>query len=143
MKKINMKTGVIFIVKFIVILALAFIIIPTCFGYKIPAEFTPSNAPLTDVGQSAKTTTDMANGILQTIAAALLYFAAPVTIAMLAFASFKMIMGGANSEEQEQGKKQVQWAVLGLLAVMLSYSIVRIAITFILYSAEQPAPPGA
>jgi hypothetical protein len=110
-------------------------------AYTIPQEFAPSNTPFANNFDPKSDPTGNANIVLQTLASALLYFAAPVTIAMLVFTGIGMIMGGADSEKQEAGKKQVQWALLGLLAIMLSYSIVRAAIFFALSSVQQPAPP--
>jgi len=120
----------------------------SCFSYYvIPSELAPSNTPFRYSfvqGQYANLPAyEGATAILFILADALLYFAAPIAIMMLVFAGFIFITGGASSEKQESAKKHLQWTLLGLLAIILSYSIVRIAIFMIISSAQQSAPPGA
>lgn len=132
------------LITFIISLVLIVLESPLCFSkYAIPDQYAPANAPWgQDYDWVGSDTTSMASLILQMIANALLYFAAPIAIAMLVFAGYTFITGGANSEKQEQAKKHLQWTILGLLAIILSYSIVRIAIFFLLSAAQQSAPPG-
>jgi type IV secretion system pilin len=112
----------------------------TAFAYSIPAEYTPDNTPFPsygideNAGVPYEDTTDVravawqTSIILQIIAGALLYFAAPLAILVIVLGAFKLVMGGAETEQVEQGKKQITWAILGLLLIMLSYSLVRILI---------------
>ncbi len=107
------------------------------FAYTIPPEYRPENMPLgfaseTSAGEEA------IGGIilfLQVMEGSLLYFAAPIAVIVIAYAGLQMIMGG-NADGYTTGKKTIQWGLLGLLVIILSYSIVRIAITLLLEFAE-------
>ncbi|MFA5947957.1 MAG: hypothetical protein WC806_03225 [Candidatus Gracilibacteria bacterium] len=116
-------------------------------AYGIPQEYKPNNAvlnidPLQDTAQST-------NLILQTIAGALLYFAAPVAIISIGMAAFTITIYGNEPDKLGNGKKHLIWTIIGLIIIMLSYSAVRIVIDFTLQAGtppktEQPAgtPPS-
>ncbi len=111
-------------------------------AYQIPDEYRPENL---GYGEEYFKQTQSATAtviILQTIAGALLYFAAPLAVILIGFAAFNMVMGGADSEKIEQSKKHLTWLVIGLLLIILSYSIVRIVITFVSQSANVEALPS-
>jgi outer membrane murein-binding lipoprotein Lpp len=74
--------------------------------------------------------------ILQIIAGGLLYFAAPIAVIMLVLASSMLIIGGSETEKVDQAKKNITWIIVGLLAIIFSYSIVRILIELILRVAS-------
>ncbi|MDX9970796.1 MAG: hypothetical protein RBS56_02715 [Candidatus Gracilibacteria bacterium] len=107
------------------------------FAYTIPSEYRPENMPLgftseTSAGEEA------ISGIivlLQVLEGSLLYFAAPIAVIVIAYAGLQMIMAG-NADGYTTGKKTISWGLLGLLVIILSYSIVRIAITLLLEFAE-------
>lgn len=102
-------------------------------AYQIDPSYRPQNAPFSlkeeITQQGAQSATII---ILQVIAGALLYFAAPIAVIVIIMGGFNMAVYGAEQEKLEQGKKQLTWAILGLLCVILSYSIVRIILTFVL-----------
>ncbi len=107
-------------------------------AYQIPDEYRPDNLFFGEdeldynndlAGQTQGSTATII--ILQTIAGALLYFAAPLGVILIGFAAFNMVMGGADSEQLEQSKKHLTWTVIGLFLIILSYSLVRIIITFV------------
>ncbi len=112
-------------------------------AYQIPDEYRPENLFFGEKeldynkdlpGQTQGSTATII--ILQTIAGALLYFAAPLAVILIGFSAFNMVMGGADSEKLEQAKKHLTWTVIGLFVIILSYSIVRIVITFVSQSVD-------
>lgn len=103
-------------------------------GYSIPNEYRPINAPLGDLAAGDESNSDpdvLTNTLLQVIAGTLLYFAAPIAVFSIAQSAFTITAGGADTEKLEQGKKHLTWAILGLIAIIFAYSIVKIAITFV------------
>lgn len=105
-------------------------------AYQIDPSYRPSNAPF-DLSDEIKE--QKAEGatilILQIIAGALLYFATPIATIMIAWAAFTMVTSGTEQEKLEQSKKHLTWAILGLVLILLSYSLVRIVISLALKSA--------
>ncbi|OGJ42778.1 hypothetical protein A3B60_02210 [Candidatus Peregrinibacteria bacterium RIFCSPLOWO2_01_FULL_39_12] len=105
----------------------------TASAYQIDPSYRPQNAPFSlkeeITQQGAQSATII---ILQTIAGALLYFAAPIAVIVIAMGGFNIVIYGAEQEKLEQGKKQLTWAIIGLFCVILSYSIVRIILEFVL-----------
>lgn len=101
-------------------------------AYTISEDLRPDNEPFSIgaiIGGG-----DAATGavfILQILAGGLLYFAVPIGIIMIIISAFTIITGGAESEKFEQGKKHLIWSIVGLLTVILSFSIVRIIITLV------------
>ena len=112
-------------------------------AYQIPDEYRPENLFFGEKeldynkdlpGQTQGSTATVI--ILQTIAGALLYFAAPLGVILIGFSAFNMVMGGADSEKLEQAKKHLTWTIIGLFVIILSYSLVRIVITFVSQSVN-------
>ncbi len=101
--------------------------------YQIPKEFMPENTPMDfdfvgDNDREAGTYVLLA--VLQIIAGALLYFAAPLAVVSIALIGFDLAMNSGNPEKVETQKKRLTWVILGLLTIILSYGLVRIAIEF-------------
>jgi Type IV secretion system pilin len=112
-------------------------------AYQIPDEYRPGNLFFGEdeldynndlEGQTQGSTATVI--ILQTIAGSLLYFATPLAVILIGFGAFNMVMGGADSEQLEQSKKHLTWTVIGLFLIILSYTLVRIIITFVSRSAN-------
>ncbi|NIA02222.1 MAG: hypothetical protein GWP15_02460 [Nitrospirae bacterium] len=112
-------------------------------AYQIPDEYRPENLFFGEneldynkdlPGQTQGSTATVI--ILQTIAGALLYLATPLAVILIGFAAFDMVMGGADSEQLEQSKKHLTWTIIGLLLIILSYSLVRIVMTFVSGAAD-------
>lgn len=106
-------------------------------AYTIPSELRPENEPFDisyEDGEIGGTTATIT--ILQIIAGTLLYFAAPLAVILIGLAAFDIVSGGADSEKLEQAKKNITWLIVGLLVIILSYSIVRFVISFVIKSAE-------
>lgn len=107
----------------------------------IPDELRPINEPFAGVGDELEVE-GAAYGtvlVLQIIAGGLLYFAAPIAVILIANTAFTMVTGGADSEKIEQAKKSLTWTIIGLLLIILSYSIVRFVIGLIIESASKSA----
>lgn len=103
-------------------------------AYTINQDLKPINEPFDIGSQIEGEGKDAASGtilILNILAGALLYFAAPIAIILIAFAGVDLIMGGADSEKVTQAKKNLTWTLIGLGLIILSYSIVRILIEWI------------
>lgn len=114
---------------------LAVICSQTAFAYQINNDFRPINLPfgLEYEKNSAETNTII---ILQILAGGLLYFAAPLAIILIGIASITMIVGGAETDKVDQAKKNLTWTVLGLLIIIMSYSIVRAVITYVVKAGD-------
>ena len=125
--------------------ALMSLLIKVANAYQIDEKFRPNNEPFDEINYDyAPNNTPGSFAtilILQLIAGTLLYFAAPVAIVMLAAAGWQMTTGGAETEKLEQAKKNITWTIVGLLAIILSYSIVKFAIGFVIIAADvEPLP---
>ena len=105
-------------------------------AYRIPEDLKPINSPfeLNTYGEGDGSEATVI--LLQIIAGALLYFAAPVAIIMIVQAGFSMVSGGADSEKITQAKKHLTWTLIGLGLIILSYSIVRIVLNLITTAAS-------
>ena len=112
-------------------------------AYQMNPSYKPDNEPfalateIEDRGPAGATVL-----VLQIIAGAMLYFAVPIAVIMLIMAASQMVIGGAETEKLEQVKKNFQWSIIGLVAIILSYSIVKIIISFVIASASFTANNG-
>lgn len=52
-------------------------------------------------------------------------FVAPIVLVVLILAGIKMIISGDQQEEVEKGKKVILYSVIGVVLILLSYSIIR------------------
>lgn len=111
-------------------------------AYQIDSSFKPGNEPfaLTDTinkqGSAGATIT-----ILQIIAGGLLYFAVPIGVIMIAWAGSTMVTMGSQQEKLEEAKKHLTWTIVGLVLIILSYSLVRIIINFLLTAGSFTPTP--
>ncbi|MFA5820614.1 MAG: pilin [Candidatus Gracilibacteria bacterium] len=122
-------------------------------AYAIPNAYAPENTPFAPKELDFNSGINKApsfylNLILQIIAGGLLYVVAPFTVIMIALAAFNMVMGGDDPEKVGNAKKALMWAVLGLILVILSYSLVKNIISIAIGagtpqgSTEESAPPA-
>lgn len=116
--------------------------IGSTFAYSIDPSYAPNNTPY-DFDVEAKGAEGSTILLLQIIAGALLFFAAPLTVIMIAWASLDMVMGGAESEKLEQAKKHMTWSIIGLILIIISYSAVRFVIKLAVDSADVPVDTAA
>jgi uncharacterized phage-like protein YoqJ len=49
---------------------------------------------------------------------------------MMGMTAFNIVMFSGNQEKTDTAKKQFTWAILGLLTIILSYSLVRFLLGF-------------
>lgn len=106
-------------------------------AYQIDPSYRPSNEPFAlDKEIKNQGATGATIVVLQIIAGALLYFAAPIGIIMIAWAGGSMVIFGAEQEKLDAAKKHLIWSIVGLVVIILSYSLVRIIITAIVKAAS-------
>lgn len=126
-----LKKLVLFLIILFTVLSIQSIILPfsnNAEAVTISDSFRPRNEPfnindtLNAQDGGAKTGTIV---FLQIISGALLYFAAPIGVIMIVLAGFKMVVGGDDSEQVTQAKTNLMWAIVGVLVVIFSYSMVR------------------
>lgn len=127
------------IILTIIALTIVLATVQLAHGYAIPSEYKPVNAPLGSLNYAGGDSADLTNTVLQIIAGTLLYFAAPIAVFSIAQAAFTLTIGGADTEKLEQGKKHLTWAIVGLIAIVFSFSIVKIAITFMVQTGNYAA----
>jgi len=131
MKKKILKIGLIITLAILASLLFTHIAGAT---YQLPKEFKPENVPFdmnfSETGAGKDAGTSVLLKILQIIAGSLLYFAAPLAVIAIAMIAFNMAMGSGSTEKIETQKKNLTWAILGLLTIILSYSIIKILIAF-------------
>lgn len=109
-------------------------------AYQIDDSYQPANAPF-DVDKELQPgnkegAINATIAILQIISGGLLYFAAPMAIILIGMAAFNMAMHGNETEKIEEAKKSLIWTVVGLFVIILSYSIVKVIIRFVIVAAE-------
>lgn len=110
-------------------------------AYQIPTEYMPNNMPFNlgfDQGEGGSTGLIT---IIQIIAGSLLYIAAPLAVIAIAMAAWNMVQNSGNAEKAGESKKQLQWAVLGLVTIIFSYALVKFLISFIPDVFDQTASP--
>lgn len=111
-------------------------------AYQIDPSYRPINSPfdlkdeLAPTGDQQWNTINATILVLQILAGGLLYFASPVAIAMIVFAGFNMAIYSADSEKIDTAKKHLTWSVLGLTLIILSFSLVRILLGFMISNAS-------
>lgn len=113
-------------------------------SYQIIKDYKPENVPFdldfTESAGGGAAGTSAIITILQIIAGALLYVAAPIAVIIIAMTAFNFVMYSGSSEKVESSKKQLTWAVLGLLTIMLSYSLIKFLISFAVGVFNEPEP---
>lgn len=109
-------------------------------AYEINPDFKPINAPFDIQGDNPEYRTVT---ILQLLAGALLYFAAPLGVIFITMTAWTLITEGSDTEKYEQAKKHLTWTIIGLILIILSYSLVKFTIDFVIEAAERTEPvPG-
>lgn len=99
--------------------------------YRLPDDLKPSNVPFdVNIGTTEDPGITQVQYILQVIAGALLYFAAPLAVIAIAMIGFTMAMNSGNTEKIEAGKKSLTWAIAGLATIIFSYALVKFIIEF-------------
>ncbi|HEX9503064.1 MAG TPA: hypothetical protein VF974_01945 [Patescibacteria group bacterium] len=68
--------------------------------------------------------------LLQRILTGFLGVAGLIAILLMVMGGFRYITSSGNEEMAESGKKTLEWSVLGLIVIILSYVLVRATLTF-------------
>jgi len=95
-------------------------------GVQIDPNLHPEYAPVVII--SGGTEADYGNYFLQLIAGGLLYLAGPVAILFIAFSGFQYVTSHGDQNALESAKKTLEWAIIGLVVIILAYAIVRVVI---------------
>lgn len=113
---------------------------PVAHAYQIDPSFRPNNVPFALENEiKTRGSAGATVLILQILAGALLYFAAPIATIMIVFGGLQMVAQSNEPEKIEQAKKHLIWSAVGLILIVLSYSLVRIILAFAL-DAGTPSP---
>ena len=94
----------------------------------LPDEYHPIYAPAVNIGAGANEA-DYGNYYLQLIAGGLLYLAAPIAVFMIAFQGSSLVTAAGDETKITEAKKGITYSAIGLIVVMLSFAIVKAAIT--------------
>lgn len=103
-------------------------------AYQINPDYAPINTPYDQGAGGAEINTIV---VLQLIAGALLYFAAPLGVIFITMTAWTLITEGSDTEKYEQAKKHLTWTIIGLILIILSYSTVRFTIDFVIEAAQR------
>ncbi len=121
--------------KFFTIIGLVFTLltatIPAALAQvSLDPNLHPEYAPVVVI--QGGTSADYGNYFLQLIAGGLLYLAAPVAILIIAISGLRYVTSHGDQNALEGAKKTLEWAIIGLLVIMLAYGIVRVVISTVL-----------
>lgn len=111
--------------------------LPAIAAVGIPDYLTPQNTPLKNLNEQIlkkakengpEATAVGINVFLQYIANGLLYVAAPLSIMFVAHAGQNYGFAFGEQSKIEAAKRELTWALLGLVTIIFAYIIVRIII---------------
>ena len=107
-------------------LLLTFANIAVAFGaVSLPDDLHPEYAPVAKVTGNVA---DYGNYFLQLTAGGLLYLAAPVAVLFIAIGGFRYVISHGDQNQMEGAKKTLEWAIIGLVIIILAWAIVRAVI---------------
>jgi len=98
-------------------------------AYAIPDMYKPSLAP--DIPDQSYSEGGISL-FFQFLAGNLLFFAGAVAVVLLVWAGAMYATSMGNDSQMEKAKKTIQWVVIGLLGMILSWAIVKFVIGFFL-----------
>jgi hypothetical protein len=99
-------------------------------GLQLDTQLKPqyaANIPASKGGSRA----DPINIVLQLIAGSLIYAAGPIAVLMIAIGGFRYVISRGDQNQMEGAKKTIMWAVIGLMIIIISYSIIISVISII------------
>lgn len=109
-------------------------------------EYRPEYAVDIKVADKKKSA-DTGNAILQQIAGSLIYIAGPIAVLMIAIGGFRYVIAHGEQSQMDEAKKNITWAIIGLLIIIISYAIVdnviQLSIPKETPAAEAPAEPDS
>ena len=103
----------------IVLLGIGFLVCPAVFAYDI--GFDPDNILQLGTGLGSEDPATIAYGIINTA----LVFLGVITLALIIYGGFIWMLAGGNEESVTKAKKILKGAIIGLIVVLVSYSISR------------------
>lgn len=100
---------------------------------QLPSELRPAYVPDITIAGEEKPGFEAAYGnfFLQLLAGGLLYLAAPTAIAFVAFGGTRYVISHGDQSKMDAAKKTIEYAIIGLVVIMLSFALVRALITII------------
>ncbi len=101
----------------------------------LPEDLRPTHSPTINIttGRSLPGgEVGYGNFILQLIAGSLLYLAGPVAILFIVIGGTSYVISHGKQESMEKAKKTITWAIIGLVVIIFSYSIIQAVIGFVL-----------
>lgn len=63
---------------------------------------------------------------LEIFSGALISIAAPIAVVMIIISGFMLVINSGESEKKDEALNMLKWSVIGLVIVILSWSLVRI-----------------
>ena len=88
-------------------------------------DLRPTNAVYIPVaGSGQEGAANVGNIILQLIAGSLIYAAGPLAVLMITVGGFRYVISHGDQPQMEAAKKNITWAVIGLIVIMISWIIV-------------------
>lgn len=91
-------------------------------GFQLPADLKPQYAPNYTVGGQNNIAT--ANAIMQILAGGLIYVAAPFAVLLIAIGGLRYTISRGDQTAMDEAKKNITWAIIGLIVIALSWAIV-------------------
>ncbi|MBI5152008.1 hypothetical protein HZA39_00575 [Candidatus Peregrinibacteria bacterium] len=116
---------------------------------KIPSEYIKDigTVPMKELVQTKDTGTDSKpagtssiNYLLQKVADGLIYIAAPLAVLFIVHAGVSYAMSTGDNTKIEAAKKEIIWAVLGLVIILIAFVIIRMFLGFF-FSVDDTAQP--
>lgn len=77
-------------------------------------------------GPGSAATFDCAGPIFQNVVQGLLMFAGVAALIFIAFSGIKMMLHGSDAKKIEEDKKSLQFAILGLILILISFFIINV-----------------
>lgn len=93
----------------------------------LPDDLKPTYAPDVKIVEGGNEASYV-NYFLQLLAGSLLYLAAPVAVLIIAVSGLRYVISHGDDGQIENAKKTLMFAVIGLVAIMLSFAIVQAVI---------------
>ncbi len=103
---------------------------PTLAQVKFDEQFRPKQA-ITISTTNTKgqdqiiTATSPISATIQILASGLLYIAAPLAVLMLVIGGLRYVTSHGDQTQAEEAKKNITWAIIGLIVIILSWAIIE------------------
>jgi len=92
-------------------------------GVVLPDDYKPQYA-VSFTPPDTSNRAGVANLIMQLVAGSLIYLAGPVAVLFIAVGGFRYVISRGDQTAMEEAKKNITWAIIGLVVIALSYAIV-------------------